>query len=481
MSIPLCILTKGILRGREFALGHSDLIEDRDSSADSKNRGIAGAPTSVFAQKSPVGNLPARDPRHACSSAMVFRYLRSETTPWKVSEMRLSKLRWTALLTLFCIFACGCSYFQEAASDDEIDLTEMDEEEEKPEQGEFTRLAMTKEPAAATPVEPVNEVKLKAGDRFPFQKSVEHRLTQVDRDGTHVSTSRADILLTLTVDAVSPDGRKLLTVDFQRVQYSQDMLGKKITYSSDEPTDAVPQEALLYSGLAGNGFTFTLGANNKPMDVSGYAEFLRRCLKNVPDASKAAFASQLDASRGADGIINFIDESIGLLPLGGGPKKGGASVVKGDFWELEPRSTDSPVPLITNSRCIMKDVSPDSAEILLTGRISGSPNPVTMTDSDGDLKVLVKGGNCTGSCKVHAQTGIPIQSQIQRSFELVFELPDGQKIQQNKDTVTRFSLVSESTRPTLSGVDGVRQGVFQNDQIPEAGRRIVPTGLSRKN
>lgn len=47
MSIPLCILTKGILRGREFALGHSDLIEDRDSSADSKNRGIAGAPTSA--------------------------------------------------------------------------------------------------------------------------------------------------------------------------------------------------------------------------------------------------------------------------------------------------------------------------------------------------------------------------------------------------------------------------------------------------
>lgn len=405
--------------------------------------------------------------------------------------MPFLKLRWTLLIVLFCTFSGGCSYFQEAASDDEIDLTELDDgEKEETSEGtdeaepqdfrQFARsqeLAKSQEPTRDS----VADVKLKVGDRFPFQKTVEHRLTQVDREGTHISTSRADILLTLTVDGISPDGRKLLTVDFQRVQYSQDILGNKVTYSSDEPTDAVPQEALLYSGLAGNGFTFTLGPDNRPMDVSGYTDFLRRCLRNVPEGAKAAIASQFDTSKEIDGIANFIDESIGLLPLRAGFKRGEGGVVKGDFWDLEPRSSESPLPLVTSSRCVMKNVSPESAEILLTGRISGSADPVIMHEPEGDMKAFVKGGNCSGSCKVNSQTGMPILSQIQRSFDLVFELPDGQKIQQSKDTVTRFSLVSDPGRPALTGADSVRQGGFENGQTANGNRRVVPTGLSRPN
>ena len=395
--------------------------------------------------------------------------------------MSLSILRWRPLFVLLLICTCGgCSYFQSASSDDDIDLTETDEEGK-----------LDSEETTITPVAPVSprrnpafsaqtsEPSVKIGDRFPFSKSVEHRLTQVDKTGTRVSSILTEINLVLVVDKVVADGRRMFSVQFQRVRHVQDILGKRVEYTSDDPTAPIPQEASLYAGLIGNGFSFWIGPNNKISEVIGYADFIRRCLRSVPESSKTEVQQQFDPSKGLDGIANFIDDSIGLLPLIDDPKHAGVAVSKGAFWELEPKSCDVPVPVVTNLRCILKDVTSDSAEVLISGRMSGLQDPFVMHEVEGDLKVFVKGGNCTGYCSINPRSGLPTKSQIQRSLDLILELPDGQRIQQTKDTVTSFSQVMESSSTRHSSEPLTRQFGLQNS---DGGHRtVVPTGFTRQN
>jgi hypothetical protein len=380
--------------------------------------------------------------------------------------MSSSILRWAALVTLSNMVLCGCSYFQGAANDDDVDLTDVSEMEEEDvgeadEPGEFTRIAASRESSRNDT--PAKESGLKIGDRFPFTKSVEQRVTQVDSEGTHTSSSRTDVSLLLVVDSVTPDGRKLISVQFPSVRYEQDIFGTRVEYSSDQTNQAVPPEALLYAGLANNGFSFWIGPNNKVMDVVGYPDFLRRCLRGVPEQHRSTIQQQLESVKSGDSVAKFIDESIGLLTLSSDPRRPGSAIKKGEFWELEPQQASLPIPVVTNTRCILKELSSDTAEILMTGRVNSSRTPVTIGNGDDELSIAVKGGLCTGSCYINPRTGLPTQSQIQRSLELVIETSDGQKIQQTKETVSSISLNQETfASPSVRRDSGISQTGFQS-------------------
>ena len=383
------------------------------------------------------------------------------------------------IVGLLCTWNCGCSYFQSQSNDDEIDLTEVDEEGNS----ESADLPRSSPLQRSAPVPSENEkTKCAVGDRLAYLKSVEHRLTQVDQEGTRVSSSRTDVKLSIVVDRIMADGRKLLTVQFQQVHHTQDILGKRIAYSSDTPGAPIPQEALLYAGLANNGFSFWLGSNNKILEVVGFGDFLRQCLRNIPEPSRTTVRQQFEESKGFEGIANFIDDSIGLLPLSDDLRRPGAAVAKGATWELEPRYCETPIPVVTNTRCILKDLSEDSAEILLTGRTNGTQEHTVMHDVSGDLKVFIKAGHATGTCRVNPQTGMPIKSQIQRSIEMVMELPDGSRIQQNKDTVTTLSSMDDtySGRSPVSE-SSLQQMGYQNGPGNGKQRTVVPSGYSRQN
>lgn len=384
--------------------------------------------------------------------------------------MSLTTLRWTALVSILFVGLSGCGYFQGASTDDDADLTDLDDiEKAKP-------LEVTsREVAEAAPVEEgVLELKLKVNDRFPLSKTVEQRLMTTDSSGVTVSTSQSTMMLSLVVDEVLPDGRKRMTVHYHRVQYQQNIRDKKIEYSSDRPGEAIPPEALLYAGLANNGFSFWIGPNNKVMEVVGFNDFLRRCLRNVPSQHLADVKQQLESTKSEDGIANFIDDSIGLLPYSDDPNRPGVAVKEGTKWSLEPRHTEAPIPMFVTTECVLKELSQNSAVILIAGQISGPPTPVMMHSRSGNMKVLVKGGHCTGTCKVDRKTGLPTQSQLHRDLELAMELPDGQSVRQNKVTVSTIkSYLSQSESDSR-----VQQTNFRNAIGTEDHRRVQHAGGS---
>ena len=196
----------------------------------------------------------------------------------------------------------------------------------------------------------------------------------------------------------------------------------------------------------------------------------------------AALQRQLECTKGEGYLTSFIDDSIGLIPYESNSSPPDIAFETGAVWELEPQTCETPIPMVTNTRCVLKDCSTDFAEVLLTGRISGSPNPFTIQNPDGDFKVLVKGGHSSGVCRFDRRTGFPTDSRIQRSVEFVMELPDGQRIQQTKETLSTFSAIAEFPQKSVSGLEPqAQQTGFQDETGSKDQRRVVRAGGFRQN
>ena len=237
--------------------------------------------------------------------------------------MALATVRWitlTLMITMMCLSCCGCGNFQSALVDDEADVADLDYEgdenlsEESDEEIAENKSETDTKPtfAARTPSTFEKHVVLKVGDRFPFLKTMEHQLTQIDEGVTQVSSSRTEIHFSLVVEIVATDGRKRLLVEFQNVQHEQSLLNQRITYSSDKPNLPVPTAALLYAGLVNNGFSFWIGSDHQVLEIVDYPDFLRRCLRNVPQADVGPLQQQLDQIDPAGAVASFVDESIGI-------------------------------------------------------------------------------------------------------------------------------------------------------------------------
>jgi hypothetical protein len=245
------------------------------------------------------------------------------------------------------------------------------------------------------------------------------------------------MLLSLVVEDLR-DGRKLLSVRYHRVRYGHNIAGKKVEYNSDAP-DRVPTEALVYAGLKDNGFSFWIGPDNRVVELVGFSEFLQRCLRDVPPQYRDAVMRQLESTHSEEGLANFVDDGIGLLPYSSDPRHPAVAVKVGSAWELKPRRSEGPIPMNISTRCVLKNMTDASAEIGLIGNIGGSSTPIVVQDGNRTMRVLVKGGHCAGTCTIDRRTGLPTQSEVNRYLEMSIQLADGSEINQRKEILTSIT------------------------------------------
>lgn len=345
--------------------------------------------------------------------------------------------RFAMLLTLMFCLLPGCSYFQ-GDSDGEADdeFAEFDEEESKDDESELDPDAdsTSEQSLADRPAEGELQLKLKVGDRFPLKKRIEQRLTQGDGvGGTLVNRSIVEMMLSLVVEEVR-DGNSRLGVRYHKVHYAHNIAGRKVEYNSDW-NEAPAAEALVYAGLKDNGFSFWIGPDNRVTELVGFPEFLQRCAEKAPPAYREAVLKQLEGTATEEGLANFVDDGIGLLPYSNDPQHPAVAVRVGSTWELRPRRIEGPIPTQVSTRCILKNLTDTTAEIGMIGNIDGSSTAVAARDSK-ELRVQVKGGHCSGFCMVDRQTGLPTQSEVTRFLEMTVQLPGGKEIPQRKEILT---------------------------------------------
>jgi len=273
-------------------------------------------------------------------------------------------------------------------------------------------------------------LKLQIGQRFPLIKTVEQRVTQVLPAGLSVGHSRLDLHLSLIVEEVRANQRRF-GVRYHRVRYQQDLGGHTVEYNSDQPPLTIAPEALPYAALKDNGFSFWLGADNQVLELVGFGDFLNRCVQHVPADQRSFVMQQLQAMRTEDGLANFVDDSIGLLP-GAAAAKASNGLRIGSSWDLPARAGAAGAGSPGSMRCLLKDLTEKTAEISLAGSIG----PSTYVDDLRRVTLTVRSGQCTGICTVDRTTGMPTRSRVERTLDMTAQLPDGTEIPQRKEVVT---------------------------------------------
>lgn len=267
-------------------------------------------------------------------------------------------------------------------------------------------------------------LQLPVGTRFPLVKTIEQRLTQQLSTGPVIGQSKLELQLSLLVEEQQADRRRM-GVRYHRVRYWQDLGGEIVSYDSASPPAMTPPAALSYAGLKDNTFSFWLGADNRVQELVGFNEFLRRCVANVPLDQRQNVLNQLASLGSEDGLANFVDDSIGLLPNPADPQLAGQPLQVGSRWA-------APAKGAAGMSCLLQELTPTTAQIALVGQVT----PSNYVDDIRQLKLTVQGGQCSGLCIVDRKTGMPTQCRIDRRVDMVAQLADGTEIPQRKEIVT---------------------------------------------
>ena len=299
------------------------------------------------------------------------------------------------------------------------------------------------------------ELRLKQGDRFPLYKTVEQTLVQKSDVVPAMARTKLELTLIITVDEVKSDAIRL-GVQYSRVAYQHDVNGQQLSYDSDKHRGAVPWDAIPYAGMVNNGFAFWLGRNNSIREVVGYQDFLERCVANVPLERRETLLSEISNRFGDDGVANFVDDTIGLLPYDNTVDEAAATrVMPGDQWTRERRLMQ-PVPIHLTSVYRLVSLDDVSAEIEITGRVAsgeaGAPSDV------GRLRIL--GGQSIGRCLVDRATGLPLEMNLSRFMKMQLTTSDNQQVIQEKQIETTIKSFPEMRGVTV-GVQPPNTGIQQ--------------------
>lgn len=272
---------------------------------------------------------------------------------------------------------------------------------------------------------------VKVGDRFPLRKVVEQVLVQSASgsltEPTETRRSRLEMLLAITVEA-ERRGETRFGVRYDRVRFTRTDGGESIEYDSARPPVALPLELAAYQGMVGRGFSFWLGAQRRIVRVEGFAAFLKDVLEDVPPESRGDVLLGVESGTGGDGVTDFIDDTLGLLPFDG-------AKAAGDTWR-HTRRIARPVPMHIDTVCTLRDLTAALAVVDVRGAVTPLVSSGVQTASHQSLHVIVERGSTVGECTLFRDTGLPKESRIVQEVELAISVPGQPAIRQRQRVTT---------------------------------------------
>lgn len=356
-------------------------------------------------------------------------------------------------------FGCDC----EDSGSDEI-ISEL---------GDRAQTTQVRE-AAKTKISTENlELRLKIGDRFPLIKTVEQRLRQLSPDDGRPIESSSKLSMTLAITVENIDqGVKTLGVRYQRVRYDHDIAGEKVSYDSALFPKTVPDAAQVYHGLLDNGFSFDLGVDNRIVKVHEFEAFLKRCVRHAPASQQQEMLTRLVVNQEDEGIANFVDDSVGMLPYNIDDLNAGGDVKLGSSWR-KSREITRPFPMTIDTAYRLADINERYATLELYGQIVPARIQRVSNTSQhpgATEKMTLRSGHSFGTCTIDRDSGLPIQSHVTRTMKLTLEMPTGAKFDQTKEIVTTIR-----TFPEQGALSTAAQGATPQSSpassVPQPNRR----------
>ena len=410
--------------------------------------------------------------------------------------MPIPRLVLVSLAAFIMLFSPGCGSAQQSEVDSsESDLLgdllgDLDLTEGRPAEvsQELADVAEQSPPTAVALSEKL-ELRLEVGTRFPLVKTIKQNLVQKSADFPASAETELQMHMVIEVSEVKVDA-VLLSVHYSRISYQHDINGYRMAYDSQTHQGPVPQEIAPYAGMVNNGFAFWLGRDNTIQQLVGYHEFLQSCVQQVPVEQRAQMLADISARFGNDGVANFVDDTIGLLPYDRSADPDSATrVAVGDVWTRERRLMQ-PVPVQMSSTCRLLALNDRTAEINITGTIGDAQSYVGV-EAAPSASVHITGGRSMGSCIIDRSTGLPLQLNRSMFVSMTVATAEGQSVQQDKRIETTIQAFPGTQRPVVASppiqssspyVSAANQGVLNTtrpqqvmplNSVPKYGTGII--------
>lgn len=360
--------------------------------------------------------------------------------------------KWSCSVVLGLALLGGC----QQADDDDDDVPDFSVSQAPVAEAKKTNVEASSDIELVGRKEPPREGNLRftlqPGAKFPLQKTVEQSLAQQTKEGKVVSKSRLFTRFAITVDG-EEQGKRRLSVRYDRVRYSHDLLGDKMEYDSANAGEQIPDAALLYHGMVNNGFSFWLSDDNRVLDVEGMPEFLQRCARFVPVQRRQQAMQQALTNSEDESFANFLDDSIGLLRFNKDAPGRESFIKEGDEWKRNRKLT-SPVPMALDTTYKLVELGDRTAKIDVFGTIVPTRVASLSTASQPrtESELLLKDGHTAGVCTIDRESGLPIYSRVERNLALRVRLPNAGEFDQHKRVVTTIESFP-SGQPIYTGQD----------------------------
>ncbi|MEZ6066929.1 MAG: DUF6263 family protein [Planctomycetaceae bacterium] len=349
-------------------------------------------------------------------------------------------MRWMTLLgRSFVICVCAVGLFAGCSDDAATESADVDVPD---------WVSEDNAPGAADAPDSQLALRLKPGERFPLRKVIEREVVQTPY-GAAPQTHRLRIELTLgmTVQEVR-DGRTKFQVRYDRVRYNHQMPDEVIEYDSANAPQQLPLTIQAWHAMVGDGFNFWIGKDNQIAEVEGFREFIDRCLSVVPEEHRQEVLLSIESSSGENGVSDFVDNAIGLLPYG-------EEKQPGETWERD-RHIGRPVPMHLHSVYTLKELTADKAVVRIDGEITPSTTIVETRNTDVPrVRMTVRQGNSWGTCTLYRSTGLPQHSQVEHEVLMTVHMSGGETFDQRVRGVTTLeAFPAQSTgQPMVLGAD----------------------------
>lgn len=295
-------------------------------------------------------------------------------------------------------------------------------------------------------------LQLRPGDRFPLRKIIEREVLQETPQGPpQVHHLQIELTLAMTVEDLR-DGQTRFRVRYDRVRYTHHLPDEVLEFDSDNPPPQVPLSLKAWQAMVGDGFAFWIGRDNQIAAVEGFQEFLQRCLSGIPADRRDEVLLSIESTSGENGVSDFVDNAIGLLPYGD-PKS------PGDSWQRS-RNIGRPVPMHLDNTYTLKTLDDRQAVIQISGQITPSTTLVDTPRASSDrVRMSVRQGRTWGECSIFRDTGLPQRSRVEHEIQMTVHMSSGQTFEQKvrgATTVESFPIAGGAATMVIGSSPGER-------------------------
>lgn len=290
-------------------------------------------------------------------------------------------------------------------------------------------------------------LQLRPGDRFPLRKIIEREVLQETPQGPpQVHRLQIELTLAMTVEDFR-DGQTRFRVRYDRVRYTHHLPDEVIEFDSDNPPPQVPLSLKAWQAMVGDGFSFWIGRDNQIASVEGFHEFLQRCLSGIPADRRDEVLLSIESTSGENGVSDFVDNAIGLLPYG-------EVKAPGDSWKRS-RNIGRPVPMHLDNTYTLKTLDDRRAVIQISGQITPSTTLVDTPRAESDrVRMSVRQGRSWGECSIFRDTGLPQHSRVEHEILMTVHMSNGRTFEQQvrgSTTVESFPIAGGATPMVIGG------------------------------